>query len=191
MKIFNRQIFQTGQVKKIRLVVILILIVAALAYVFTGRREPTLIMEIKSPAFENNGQIPADFTCSGKNINPELLISGVPEGTKNLMLIVDDPDASRGITFNHWFMWNILPDTKTIPENSIPSGAVQGKNDAGIYGYTGPCPPPGKSHHYRFKLFALGEAPGLSKDAGLGDLEKIAVAAIQKAELVGIYERKQ
>lgn len=149
-------------------------------------------MEIKSSAFQNNGQIPADFTCSGKNVNPELFISGLPQKTKSLALIVDDPDASRGVTFNHWFMWNIPPEAKTIAENSVPPGAVQGKNDAGVYGYTGPCPSAGKPHHYRFKLFALKEALDVQKDISIGDLEKtINGALIEKVELVGIYERKQ
>lgn len=149
-------------------------------------------MEITSTAFEKGGNIPPKYTCSGANINPELRFIGVPKEAKSLALIMDDPDASRGITFNHWLVWNIPPDTQTIPEDGALAGAVQGKNDAGKNGYSGPCPPSGKPHHYRFKLYALKEELKLRTDANLEDLDlEINKNLIEQAELIGIYERKQ
>ncbi len=172
-------------------VAVIIILLAVVAYILFVRRADNP-MVIKSSVFGNNGQIPPVFTCSGKNINPELIFENIPEGTKSLALIMDDPDASGGITFIHWLIWNIPSSTDSIPENSVPAGAVQGKNDAGIFGYTGPCPPPGKPHHYRFKLFALDETLNIPNGSSLRELEKaIGEHLVQKAEIVGIYERKQ
>jgi Raf kinase inhibitor-like YbhB/YbcL family protein len=87
-------------------------------------------MQLSSPAFTDNGNIPARFTCQGEDINPRLDIEGVPEGAKSLVLIMDDPDAPMG-TWDHWVVFNMDPATKTIAENSVPSGAVQGTNGWG------------------------------------------------------------
>jgi Raf kinase inhibitor-like YbhB/YbcL family protein len=149
-------------------------------------------MEIKSTAFQDGGQIPPIYTCSGKNISPELIFGNIPEGTKSLALIMDDPDASRGITFNHWLIWNVSPKEAGIAEDSVPSGAMQGKNDAGKIGYSGPCPPSGKPHHYRFKLFAISAILNIPNGSSLEQLEDaIDGHAIEQAQLVGIYERTQ
>lgn len=147
-------------------------------------------MDILSKAFEPNGKIPDVFTCVGKNINPEFIFKNIPDSAKSLAFIMDDPDASRGVTFNHWLIWNIAPSTKGIAENSVPAGAVQGKNDAGKSGYFGPCPPSGKPHHYRFKLFALSEVLNIPISSSSQELESaIDKVLIAKAELIGIYEK--
>ncbi|MDO8504451.1 MAG: YbhB/YbcL family Raf kinase inhibitor-like protein [Candidatus Liptonbacteria bacterium] len=148
-------------------------------------------MEIQSPAFGDSGRINDKYTCAGQNLNPELKFLNTPEETKSFALIVDDPDASRGITFNHWLIWNIPAGTKVIPEGRSPERAVQGKNDGGGYGYMGPCPPVGKPHHYRFKLYALNDMLSINKDASLSELEnEIKLHLLAEAQLVGIFERK-
>lgn len=116
-------------------------------------------MEIHTGAFTSGDAIPSKYTCSGEDISPALSWSGVPEGTKSLALIVDDPDAPSG-TFVHWVIYNLPPQTTHLDEavpkaTSIPGGGTQGRNDFGRYGYGGPCPPPGAPHHYHFRLFAL------------------------------------
>src|SRR3972149_12152740 len=116
-------------------------------------------MEIESPVFKNNKLIPSKYTCDGENVNPPLLIDDVPENAKSLVLIVDDPDASRG-TFVHWTVWNIDPHIKEIKENSRPQNAVEGRTDFGRSGYGGPCPPSG-THRYFFHIFALDTALSL------------------------------
>src|SRR6267143_3076752 len=85
-------------------------------------------MKISSPAFQEGGTIPEKFSKNGQNVNPELRMEGAPAETKSLVLIVDDPDAPVGL-FTHWLVWNIDPKTTQIAEGSVPSGAVQGKND--------------------------------------------------------------
>ena len=95
-------------------------------------------LTITSPAFEENGHIPKQYTCDGKDASPPLVIDGIPRGAESLALIVDDPDAPVG-TWVHWVLWNIDPAVKNIGENAVPPGAVQGKNDFKRTNYGGPC----------------------------------------------------
>jgi Raf kinase inhibitor-like YbhB/YbcL family protein len=122
----------------------------------TGGRKMTI--QFKSTTFEEGGMIPKRYTCDGPNVSPPLSWGSIPEGTKNLALICDDPDAPVG-TWVHWVIFNIPPNIKELTENiphqkAIPIGAKQGRNDFGQIGYGGPCPP-GGTHRYYFKLYAL------------------------------------
>jgi len=145
-------------------------------------------MEIESPVFKNNKLIPSKYTCDGENVNPPLLIDDVPENAKSLVLIVDDPDASRG-TWVHWTVWNIGPHIKEIKENSCPQNAVEGRTDFGRPGYGGPCPPSG-THRYFFKLFALNTTLDIDTSTEAADLEReIEDNILAKAQLVGLYRR--
>lgn len=145
-------------------------------------------MRIKSSAFEESKEIPSVYSCDGDNINPPLEFSDIPENTKSLALIVDDPDAPDG-TFTHWLMWNISPDTKNISEGDWPDGAEQGLNDRGELGYMGPCPPSG-THRYHFKLYALNDKLNVDASVTKEELEEeIDKHLIQKSELVGIFSR--
>jgi Raf kinase inhibitor-like YbhB/YbcL family protein len=110
-------------------------------------------LTITSPDFASGANIPARFTCKGDDTSPTLQISGVPASAKSLVLIVDDPDAPAG-TFTHWLVGNLPPGTKLISAGSTPSGGLEGTNDFGTAGYSGPCPPSG-THRYFFRLFAL------------------------------------
>lgn len=155
-----------------------------------------ITMIITSPSFENNSYIPRKFTCdssalltTGGGINPELQIQNVPKEAKSLALIVHDPDAPRVGGFTHWLVWNIAPQTAVIKEESVPPGAVEGKNDSGKVGYMGPCPPSGV-HHYHFKLYALDATFNLPQGAGRASLEaEINKRLISEAELIGLYKR--
>lgn len=145
-------------------------------------------MKITSPAFSDGEMIPKQFTADGANVSPELDISGVPEGTKSLVLIVDDPDAPRG-TWNHWLVWNISPTTRIIPEDSAPEGTVSGRNDFGETGYLGPSPPSGV-HRYYFRLFALDTVPDLPANATRRALDLAMQGHIvAQATLMGRYTR--
>lgn len=144
-------------------------------------------MKIISSAFEDDQMIPSAYTCDADNFNPPLEIKDVPENTKSLALIMDDPDAPGG-TFTHWLMWNIPPETKIIDENDWLEGAEQGINDGGELGYLGPCPPEGV-HHYHFKLYALNTVLNLTGEVKKEKLEKeIEKNLIEKAELIGLYK---
>lgn len=146
-------------------------------------------MIIASAAFERNGSIPAKYTCDGENISPPLTFSGVPEETKSLALIVDDPDATRG-TWVHWTMWNIVPKTINIAPDSTPPGTVEGKTSFGKPGYGGPCPPSG-THRYFFKLYALDANLNLDEKAEKQDLESaMAGHVLGQAELMGTYGKQ-
>jgi len=151
-------------------------------------------MQLTSSVITEGGPIPAKYTCDGKNVSPPLKWSGVPEGAKSLVLIVDDPDAPAG-TWVHWVLYG-LPPTATelaedIPQSQYtPAGAKHGLNDFRRLGYGGPCPPPGKPHRYFFKLSAHDSAldlkPGLTKKDVERAMEKHVLA---QAQLMGTYKR--
>ena len=130
-------------------------------------------MKLKSPAFENGKVIPRKYGYKTENFSPPLQISEIPEGTKSLVLIVDDPDAmgAVGKVWVHWVLWNISPNTKEISENSIPNNSIEGKTDFDEVGYGGPAPPD-KEHTYIFKLYALNETLNLKKDSTKEEIEK-------------------
>lgn len=147
-------------------------------------------MEFKltSPAFSHGSQVPSKYTCDGENINPHLIIHGVPAEAKSLALVMEDPDAPAGLWI-HWVMWNIPPETKEIREHTVPNGAAEGHNTRRKAGYTGPCPPSG-SHRYFFRLFALDTKLELPADSEKPALEKaMELHILATAELVGTYSR--
>jgi Raf kinase inhibitor-like YbhB/YbcL family protein len=154
-----------------------------------------MTMTLTSSAFEPGGQIPSRYTCEGDDISPALTWDGVPEGTKSLVLIIDDPDApdpdAPKMVWVHWVVYNIPADTKSLPENasaSLAPGIALGMNDFKKTGYGGPCPPVGR-HRYFHTLYAL--------DTKL-DLEKATKAELEQAmeghvlastELIATYQK--
>lgn len=147
--------------------------------------------EITSPAFANAEQIPADYSCKGRNISPALIWSEPPAATQSFALIMDDPDAPMG-TWVHWVLFNIPASTRDLKEGTstdpqLSDGSLQGKTSAGSNGYHGPCPPSG-IHRYFFKLYALDTMLDLSSNADKKDL----LAAMEghilaNAELMGTF----
>jgi Raf kinase inhibitor-like YbhB/YbcL family protein len=143
-------------------------------------------LSVKSPVFENGKHIPVKYTCDGANVNPPLTIDGVPEETKTLVLIVDDPDAPMGV-FDHWVVWNIPPTTRKIEENTVPG--TEGMSSYRKHAYGGPCPPYG-THRYFFKVYALDARLDLKLDSTKRDVEKAMKGNIlAEGELVGLYSR--
>jgi Raf kinase inhibitor-like YbhB/YbcL family protein len=110
-------------------------------------------LKLFSNDFQHENFIPHIFTCDGDDLSPHLAWKEVPPETKSFALIVDDPDAPGG-TWVHWLIADISADTREIPRGTVPKGAVQVVNDFGKLGYGGPCPP-GGTHRYFFKLYAL------------------------------------
>ncbi|PYK68538.1 MAG: YbhB/YbcL family Raf kinase inhibitor-like protein [Verrucomicrobia bacterium] len=146
-------------------------------------------ISIASPAFQSGAEIPAKFTCNGANVNPELKISGVPNQATSLVLIVDDPDAPRGL-FTHWIVWNLDLKTTDIAENSAPAGGIQGTNDFGKRNYGGPCPPSG-THRYFFKIFALDTKLELKPSARRAELDAAMKGhVLAQGELMARYSHK-
>lgn len=152
-----------------------------------------MAITITSTAFTDGGMIPRDYTCDGKDISPPLVWAGVPEGTKSLAIICDDPDAPMG-TWVHWVLFNIPATVNELPQSLPPdkvleNGARHGINDFRKFGYGGPCPP-GGTHRYYFKLFALDieliQKPGLTKAELLKAMKDHILA---EGQLMGRYKR--
>ena len=150
-------------------------------------------MEIKSSAFKEGEMIPKQYTCDGADISPPLSWSNTPNGTKSFALVCDDPDAPMG-TWVHWVMYNIPENVNHLPENvrhdkKLLDGTLQGITDFRRTGYGGPCPP-GGTHRYYFKLYALDKmldlAPGVTKEELLKAMEG---HIITQAQLMGKYKR--
>lgn len=152
---------------------------------------------IVSPAFGAGASIPPKHTCEGADVSPQLTWAGIPDGTKSLALVVDDPDApdpaAPKMTWVHWVLYDLPPAAQGLPEGvapkELPRGTREGRNDWKRTGWGGPCPPIG-THRYFFKLYAL--------DAVLPDLGSPTKAALEKAmeghvlgkaELVGTYRK--
>jgi Raf kinase inhibitor-like YbhB/YbcL family protein len=142
---------------------------------------------LTSSAFEEGGAIPEVYTCDGEDISPPLEWTGVPDGTQELMLTLLDPDAPAGV-YTHWTMYSIDPSSTGSPEGGIPEGALEGLNDPGETGYTGPCPPEGPAHRYVFTLAALREASALEGGAAPTDVdEALQQKALTTTTLTGVY----
>lgn len=205
MPLYNDRIMK-GLSKVIAAIIILVVLVGLGFYFFQRQRpsEPPEVtipettqelpqkeeMELTSPAFEDNQSIPSKYTCDGEDTNPPLQITEVSEGTKSLVLIVDDPDAPAG-TWVHWVVWNINPTITVIEENSVPEGSVQGMNDFEKQTYGGPCPPSG-IHRYFFKLYALDTELSLPSSATKRDvMEAMEEHILNQAQLIGLYQRQE
>ena len=157
-----------------------------LIWTFTAGAEGPLKFSLTSSAFKDQDVIANKFSCHGADVNPELNIANIPENTKSLAMIVDDPDAPEGI-WVHWVVYNISPKTTRIAENS--KVGVEGLNDFGTFRYRGPCPPNKKVHHYSFRVYALKNKLELNEGFIKSDLESaMRGKIIAQARLVGTYQ---
>lgn len=149
---------------------------------------------VKSFSFEQGTRIPKKHTCDGEDVSPPLAWTGVPEGAKSLAVICDDPDAPAG-TWVHWVLYNLPAeatglDEKVPPKETLASGARQGKNDFRKIGYNGPCPP-GGTHRYFFKVYALDRILDLPAGATKAELVRAMEGhVLSQGSLMGTYSRK-
>ncbi|MFP4559943.1 MAG: YbhB/YbcL family Raf kinase inhibitor-like protein [Thiohalorhabdus sp.] len=153
-------------------------------------------LTLLSGVFRHDHHIPAKYTCDGEDTSPPLEWAGIPEGTRSLALVCDDPDAPGG-TFHHWAVWDLPPETTFLEEGFSSPGAPgrfpEGTNDFGRPAYGGPCPPGGHgTHHYHFRLLALDvDHLDLPADATVTQVEEAARGhVLAETELVGHYERE-
>jgi Raf kinase inhibitor-like YbhB/YbcL family protein len=157
-------------------------------------RSEKVELKITSSAFQDGGMIPSKYTCDGPDLSPPIAWGGVPEGTKSIALICDDPDAPGG-TWVHWVLYDLPADTRSLPEHVPPdkvlsNGAKQGTTDFGKIGYGGPCPPSG-THRYFFKVFALNTMLNLNSGATKAQLvETMKGHVLAQGQLMGKYSRK-
>jgi len=175
-----------------------VVIVFALAGGSVHAAERNPIMKLSSSAFTQDADIPALYTCEGRDQSPPLAWSGVPAGTRSLALIVDDPDAPDPAApkriWVHWVLYNIPPETTGlgagVPRANLPAGTREGLNDWQREGYGGPCPPIGR-HRYFHKLYALDTVLPVLHPATKATLEKAMQGHIlAQDELVGYYRKK-
>ena len=143
---------------------------------------------LESGSFEHAQAIPKRHTCDGEDLSPPLRWSNLPEGTRSLALVLDDPNAPGGV-FTHWLAWGLDPAAEGLGEGE--PAPREGQNDFGTTGYRGPCPPPGHGRHrYVFRLYALDAELDLGAGAAKAELEQaIEGHVLTTAELVGTYER--
>jgi Raf kinase inhibitor-like YbhB/YbcL family protein len=154
-------------------------------------------MNVASTAFQNQGTIPAFYTCQGRDVSPPLSWDPVPSEAKSIAIVADDPDApdpqAPKRTWVHWVVFNLPPQTRSLPENAaaqgLPPGAKQAMNDWKKPTYGGPCPPIGR-HRYFFKVYALNTMldPAIATKS---DLEKAMQGHIVgSGQIVGTYEKR-
>ncbi len=152
-------------------------------------------LEIRSPAFAPDGEIPTRYTCKGEDISPPLSWRGIPADAQALVLIVDDPDApdpaAPRMTWVHWVLYDLPADSEGLPEavRTLPAGTREGLNDWHRTGYGGPCPPIGR-HRYFFKLYALRQPLGdLGTPTKSQVLEAMQGRVIGEGQLIGTYQK--
>jgi Raf kinase inhibitor-like YbhB/YbcL family protein len=152
-----------------------------------------MAIKVTSSAFKDGEIIPKQYTCDGNDISPPLTWSGAPQETKSIALICDDPDAPMG-TWVHWVLFNLPPASNALPAEVssarvLDNGAKHGKNDFRRFGYGGPCPP-GGTHRYYFKVYALDSVLDLDPGITKADLVKAMQGhIIAEGQLMGRYKR--
>jgi len=176
-----------------------IIFLAIVLFTAINSREKIMSFKIHSTAFEDKGAIPSKYTCEGENISPPIVWDSLPEGTRSLALIVDDPDApdpaAPKMVFVHWVVYDIPVNVQGFKEGmpaqkNLPGGGTSGINDYHVTGYKGPCPPIGR-HRYFFKIYALDAMlnlnPGLKK-AEL--LSAIKGHVLDETVMYGTYQKQ-
>lgn len=158
-----------------------------------------MALSLTSSAFRHGGEIPSKYTCEGPDIAPPFCWQGIPENTRSLVLIIDDPDApdpdAPTMNWVHWVLYNIPPDSSGLPEGAtledLPAGTEAGKNDWAQTWYGGPCPPIGE-HRYYHKLYALDcVLTGLHKPEKAEVEQAMQGHIIEQSVLMGTYIKSQ
>jgi hypothetical protein len=156
-----------------------------------------MTLSLRSSAFDDGGEIPREHTCEGDDTSPPLSWSGVPQDTRSLVLIIDDPDApdpaAPKMTWVHWVLFNIPPDATglaaAMTSEQLPDGTGEGLNDWQRTGYGGPCPPIGR-HRYFHKLYALDKVLSAMQQPTKAEVEKaMAGHVVASAQLIGTFQK--
>ena len=152
-------------------------------------------MALRAERFEPGGDIPKEFACDGPNASPELTWSEPPAGTQSFALGMEAPDATLGARV-HWMIYNIPASARRLAEaqpqrNELLDGSRQLPNDFGQLGYSGPCPPAGRTMRYFFKLYALDMVLALKTPAAQEGFKRaITGHVLAQTELTGVYSRQ-
>lgn len=145
-------------------------------------------LKLTSPAFANGAAIPSSYTCKGGSTSPPLAWTNIPRGTRELELLVTDPDAPSG-PVSHWVLYGIPVTDRSAPQGGPPPGAHQGTNTVGTQSYIPPCPlPVGSTHHYTFQLFASNALLHFARPPTDKDVRSALKGhTLATAQLVGTY----
>lgn len=142
---------------------------------------------LESTAFATGERIPARYTCDGEDARPTLGWVDPPLRSQEFLILVEDRDAPSG-SFLHFSAWGLPRSLRQLPESVVPP--AEGRNDFGVVGWRGPCPPRGQEHHYVFRIIALDRPLGLAPGASRAEIQPlIAERFLAEAELVGRYSR--
>ncbi len=151
------------------------------------------LLQLRSSSFPAGGAMPLRLTCNGAGDSPELHWPTPPAGTRIFAVVMSEPDAPAG--FTHWLAFNIPAGTRQLAEGAsthgaMPAGSAEGTNSFGRIGYGGPCPPPGKPHHYIFRIYALNAPLDLATGASGARIESAMSGHIlAQGQIIGIYGR--
>jgi hypothetical protein len=159
-----------------------------------GQQASSSKIEVNTTSFTPGGFIPKRFTCEAADVSPALTWTDPPAGTQSFAIIEDDPDAPSG-TFVHWLVYDLPGTYRRLPEglsgsDQMAGGGRQGTNDFSRTGYSGPCPPPGKTHRYFIRFYALDAKTNLRPAATRSELDAAMRGHIlAQAELMGHFKR--
>lgn len=160
-----------------------------------------MAVQVTSSAFSEGEQIPTKYTADGEDVSPPISWANLPQGTRELMLICEDPDAPTAEPWVHWVVYKIPADWDGLPEAipkelrpHRPRGILQGKNSWTIgqtIGYRGPAPPPGSGpHRYFFRVYALDAKPVLEPGRDKKSLlDEVMEHVLDEGHLMGVYQR--
>lgn len=147
-------------------------------------------IELKSAAFNDHALIPRRYAREGEDLSPPLSWSGVPDGTAELLLLCEDPDAPSG-TFVHWLVTGIGPADGTVDAGQVPAGGTASRNGYGEDRWGGPQPPVGdEAHRYFFRLYALPGPVDLPDGATAEEIHRaVDQQQLASGTVVGLYQR--
>lgn len=150
--------------------------------------EPPPPFSVSVPSVLDDGTLPVEFSCDGDDLSPEVRWEGVPDGTAELLLVVDDPDAP-GVAFLHWLAWG-LPDDGLAEGATGGESLIEGTNGFGNSAWGGPCPPEGQTHTYVFRLSALSAELELEAGATRADVNAASEGLVlEQVQATGVYTR--
>lgn len=140
-------------------------------------------LKVGCSSFPPNGTIPIQFTGYGQSLQPVIVWPEAPNGTKSVLVLIEDPDAPGPKPFVHWLCRNMSPATRQAPH-----GGTEGRNSNGTFGYYPPTPPPGPPHHYHFEVFALDRLLDHQAQDRDGAVQEMAGHVLAKGEIVGTVQ---
>lgn len=189
----NSRVTQTAIVAIAFVLALAVLLIFEHPLFISADMQEHALLQLTSTDFSNGAAIPGKFTCDGTDVSPNLKWGAAPAATKSFALVLHDPDAP--VDFTHWLAYNIPASVHELAEGASTDGAIPQGSDEGInsferVGYGGPCPPPGKPHHYMFMVYALNARLDLPAGATRKQLESAMHRhVIAQGQLVGLYQR--